>query len=344
MKVLLIVLVLLGTGSAFYSALRYKSVLIEDDITTRVRDDLGAADLRGIDVDVDGRHVTLSGVVYDEAAETRYLDTAKQTYGALGPIDGLTLQPDAGFITATKTADGITLRGTAPSDAARAALVDAAQGATEGSVDDQLSITGPDAAWRSEASFGLAQLGKLSAGTMTAAAGAFALSGSTDADPDTINSALSTREGWRSFVSSTANERNLSADVARLSGDVALRDGTVTELETALAMRDGTVSELETALATRDGTVSELEAELAARDGTVSELETALAARDGTVTELEATLSERTGALSQLETTLTDRSATLLDLESAARAQDATVSELDAVLAQRDGRISQLEA
>jgi len=88
-----------------------------------VTDDLNATDAQNVAVDVDGRHVTLSGVVYDEATETAHLKTADTTWGALGPIDGLTYVADGGYVTAVKDAAGITLRGTVPNEDVRATLV-----------------------------------------------------------------------------------------------------------------------------------------------------------------------------------------------------------------------------
>jgi len=66
MRPLLICLVLGTTALTFYSALWYKSEAIEDDITKRVSEDLIKSGANDVDLDVDGRHVTLSGVVYSE--------------------------------------------------------------------------------------------------------------------------------------------------------------------------------------------------------------------------------------------------------------------------------------
>jgi hypothetical protein len=129
MRNFLIAVVLGLTGLTFYSALAYKSKWIEDDITTRVTDEMTTSNAQGVGIDVDGRHVTLSGIVYDEAQETAYLKTANDTYGALGPIDGLTYQADGGYVTAQKTDAGIALRGSVPNEAARASLLEAAAAA-----------------------------------------------------------------------------------------------------------------------------------------------------------------------------------------------------------------------
>jgi len=171
MRNLLIVFVLGVTALLFYSALWFKSDSIEEDITARTTDALTSAGAENIEIDVDGRHVTLSGVVYDSVTEESYLDTADATYGALGPIDGLTVQADGGYVSAIKTNDGISLRGTVPNAETRAALIAQAQSATDGGVDDQLVVAGPEAIWQDEAAFGVSQLGALTAGTVTVSYG-----------------------------------------------------------------------------------------------------------------------------------------------------------------------------
>jgi|GEM_PF-6915829 len=74
----LIFTVLLGTVFTFYSALVFKSEVIERDIDIAIKDELASADVSGVDVQTDGRHVTLTGVVYDAADEARLLDLCGQ--------------------------------------------------------------------------------------------------------------------------------------------------------------------------------------------------------------------------------------------------------------------------
>lgn len=84
-----------ATLYTFNSAIWYKSGQIETGITTRVTDDLDAAQVKYDAIDVDGRHVTLSGIVSDTATKTAYLNTANDIYGALGQLAGLHSKPQA---------------------------------------------------------------------------------------------------------------------------------------------------------------------------------------------------------------------------------------------------------
>ena len=217
MRKLLMAVVLFLTGATFYSALWFKSEKIEDDITQRVGDALNATGATDVDLDVDGRHVTLSGLVFDEEQEQTYLQTADETHGALGPIDGLIYQTDTGFISAKKTADGIVLSGTVPNEEVRASLIESAQAATDAEVLDELTVSGPAAPWHDEAQFGLTQMGALTTGALTVSAGALSLSGTTAGDAGELNNSVTAREGWSSFVSAPSNLDALNADIARLS-------------------------------------------------------------------------------------------------------------------------------
>ena len=161
MRPILILGVLFFTLLTFYSALWYKSEEIEADITTRVTNDLDTAQAKDVEIDVDGRHVTLSGIVYDTDTESAYLDTADQTYGALGPIDGLMLQNGGGFLKAIKSDAGITLTGAVPSDAARTALLATSADGTDGEVVDAMTVGAAAGNWTDEAGFGLSQMAAL---------------------------------------------------------------------------------------------------------------------------------------------------------------------------------------
>lgn len=285
MRPILIACVLFLTLLTFYSALGYKSVDIENDITTRVTDDLTNANAEGVGIDVDGRHVTLSGVVYDEAAEQSYLDVANDTYGALGPIDGLTYLDDNGFIKAVKSDAGITLTGTVPSEEVRATLLANAAEATSGTVEDKLTVSGRAAPWQDEAGFGVAQLAGLSAGALTATAGSYTLSGMAQDDADAVKDAFGEREGWETFVSSPAVAEGLSRQVEDLTATVAQRDGQITNLSGELSSANDEIEELNaqkksldlqrtTLSATVAGLVAERNAVTGERDAVTGELET----------------------------------------------------------------------
>ena len=252
MRNLAIALVVLVTALTFYSALAFKSESIEADVAARVGAALADEDAEDIAVEVDGRHVTLSGVVYDEAAEARYLAVADQTNGALGPIDGLTLMADGGYINAVKSAAGITLSGTVPNEEARAALLAEAGTATDGEVLDQLVVSGPVAGWQDEATFGVSQLAGLTAGTLTASSGSFALSGRTDGDASGIEAAVADREGWSVEVSNAVDVTGFESEIARLTSVVTDKDAELSDVTARLAEREAEVSAARDTLAAQE--------------------------------------------------------------------------------------------
>ena len=326
MRSILIALVLFATALTFYSALRFKSVTIENDITDRVTADLAETDAKNVAIDVDGRHVTLSGVVYDATAEETYLDTADATYGALGPIDGLTYQADGGYVTAIKTDAGISLRGTVPNDAAREALIAEATAATSGDVDDQLMISGPVAAWQDEASFGIGQLAGLTTGTVTAAAGTLALSGMTDGDADSVNNAVNARDGWQALVSAPTPTDDLTQQITLLNGNVADRDAEIAQLATE---RNG----LSAALATVRGNLLNGQSDIAAlktdRDSLAVELEDLRA----NLTTDQSNAADLRAALDTANDGIAERDATIADLNEGIASADRRVNGGEALIA-----------
>jgi outer membrane protein OmpA-like peptidoglycan-associated protein/cell division protein FtsL len=357
MRNLLIAVVLGITGLTFYSAFAYKSKIIEDDITKRVTDELTTSNAKGVGIDVDGRHVTLSGIVYDEAQEKSYLDTANDTYGALGPIDGLTYQGDGGYVTAQKTADGIALRGSVPNEEARASLLEAAAAATDGAVDDQLTVSGPEADWQGETQFGMQQLAALSTGAMTASAAGFVLSGTTDGDVSAVTAPIAERDGWSAFVSSPVAQTGLQSQINDLNGSLSDKDGEIAALMSANADLTGERDALNERLnSLKDGMSDELvngeslRAELneanANFDAASADLEAAnatIADRDRTIAEFstdKTTLISRTleadNKLAESQQKLTGATATIAALT-------ATVASKESEAGTLNGRISDLE-
>ena len=353
MRSILIAGVLLLTALTFYSALWFKSETIEDDITKRVTADLDASGAANVDVDVDGRHVTLTGIVADAETETAYLDTADNTYGALGPIDGLIYQTDGGYVAATKDADGITLRGTVPTQDARADLVARATAATDGDVTDQLTVGGAAADWQSEAGFGIDKMAGLTAGALAVSSGAYSLSGTTDGDADDINGALSGRTGWTSLVTS-----DMSGKVADLTATVADRDQTIAGFQVELDSLRGVVGEEQADAATLSGQLATTQATLEDRDVTIADLTATVADRDVTIEGLTANVAGRDVTIGDLTATVAERDVTIEGLQGqlAANASDADaannakiaeltgqVSDLEGTVAQRDGTIVDLQ-
>jgi len=333
MRIILIALVLLMTVLTFYSALWFKSESIEDDITRRVTDELDTSGATGIDVGVDGRHVTLSGIVYDETTEAAYLDTADRTYGALGPIDGLTYLADGGYISATKTPEGITLRGIVPSEDDRVELVAKAAAATDGTVDDQLEIGGVDAAWQDEADFGLAQIATLKTGALKITPDAYVLSGTTDGDVIEATADLDGRAGWTTFVSSPAVENALRAEVGRLNGVVAERDSTIAGLAVD---RDGLSNQL-------DGLRSNLTADQAALQGELDVARAVIADRDETIENQQGVIDNRLSTIARQGTMIRDRDTTITELNGRIDDLETELEQRQDALGSTDEQVAALQ-
>ncbi|MEM7060402.1 MAG: OmpA family protein [Pseudomonadota bacterium] len=319
---------LLGfTAAVFYVALWHKSEAIEDDIRARVTNELAAIKQQNISIDVDGRHVTLSGVVHDAGRERHLLNVVDNTYGVLGPIDGLSLVVQNGFVSAVKSANGIVLAGTVPDEQTRTRLLDAAKLSTEGTVEDGLDLSGMKGKWHEEAGFGLDQLGLMSSGTMTAGAGAYLLSGTAKDNAQAIQSAVAKRGGWQAQVSGPDQTGDLTTRIAGLAGDletaktaVADRDETILGLRSQVSAmtgeRDSQRLGFMTDLEAKDALLSERDARIA---GLQAELETArLGASDEaiSVSDLSARLAELKAERSALATELGTREATISDLKA----------------------------
>ncbi|MEM1373693.1 MAG: OmpA family protein [Pseudomonadota bacterium] len=347
MRNLLIVLVLGVTALTFYSALWFKSEDIEDDITARVSDDLTSSGAKDVEVAVDGRHVTLSGVVYDGATEDAYLTTADMTYGALGPIDGLTLQADGGYVKAIKSADGISLRGTVPNDDVRAALVAEAEAATDGSIDDQLVVSGPEAAWQDEARFGIGQLAGLTTGTLAAAAGGYTLSGNADAGPEGAAVEALEREGWSTFIASPNETLDLSAEVDRLTLGVANRDARIGELEETVTGLEGETSTLTGERDALSDELAALKSGLTESEANAVDLNAQIAAATAMIDEKDQTIADLTGEVSEgaaliaaLETELQNRQAALGSTDEQVVALGAELDAANAVIEDLSGQVA----
>lgn len=357
MRNLLIAVTLLLTAGAFYSAYKFKSVEIENDVTARVTDALTAENATDIGIDVDGRHVTLSGIVHDEATEATYLQTADDTLGALGPIDGLTFQADNGFVKVVKSAEGISLRGTVPSEEARAALVANAQAATDGAVDDQLTIAGPTADWQDEAAYGVTQMSGLTQGTLVAAAGSFALSGMTDSDPTDVNAAFADRAGWETFVSSSMGEAGLSEQVAALTSEVADRDASLSEFNALITDQGDTISDLngqvtsltseldsvKTKAAAAAALAASLNSNVEDGDGRVAALQGQVATLEGDLDNAGTLVKDLSNLVSERNGQIEDRDAQIADLTANVAARGTTIERLNGNLDTMDARIVELE-
>ncbi|MEP1766997.1 MAG: OmpA family protein [Sulfitobacter sp.] len=364
MRPIFIASVAIATLLTFYSALWFKSEKIEADITQRVANDLAAANPKAITVAVDGRHVTLSGIVDDTQTETTYLNIADETYGALGPIDGLTLQNNAGFVKAVKSDAGITLIGAVPSEDDRAALLAAAAEGTQGEVIDELTVGATDGAWTSEAGFGLSQMGQLSSGALSVTPDSYTLSGTANGDASSLRSAVADRAGWQTFVSAPTIESDLSNQLSALQADVSERDASIArvsgERDTLVrsvaaltAERDTATADLETLRNSLDDTQSDTASLRNELSGAKAALETAsgtVAERDATIEGLNGLVSDLTANSAALSEELEAQKASLNSDQQAGTAlraqlaqQSANIDAVSGDLAARDATIATLE-
>lgn len=315
------------TAATFYGALWHKSEAIEEDVRARVSKEIAATTQPDISVGVDGRHVTLTGVVHDVDRERHLLNVARNTYGALGPIDGLTYAAQNGFVSAVKTAEGIRLAGTVPDDAALTRLVDAAKLATDGTVEDELEIAGAAGPWHAEAGFGLEQLGLMSSGTMTAGAGAYVLSGTAKDDPTAIRTALANRDSWHGQVFAPDKSADFNAQIARLESDLNDTKATVSD-------QTGTIVDLR-------GQVSALEGERETqRLSFLGDLKT----KDDALAEHQATIDRLNAEMETLQTNASLNASSSDDLAEKLSAAEASIIGLTATLGDRDATIADLKA
>ncbi len=371
MKKLLIVGAVGLTAATFYGAMWHKSEAIEEDIRARVTEEIAATTQPDISVGVDGRHVTLTGVVHDVDRERHLLNVARNTYGALGPIDGLTYAAQNGFVSAIKTADGIRLAGTVPDDATLTRLLDAAKLATDGTIEHGLEVAGAAGPWHDEAGFGLEQLGQMSVGTMTAGAGSYVLSGTAKDDATAIRTALDGRDGWHGQVSGPDLSGDLNAQVAGLEADlkdskttVSDQSDTIVELRSQVSALEGeretqrlsflgdlktkddaltdqqaTITSLQTELdrlRADAGVSNDLTAKLAAATAEGSELATGLAERDAVITSLTADLKLAQDSLSAEAATNVELSDQLAAAQTRITERNAELSTLSASATQRE--------
>lgn len=337
MRQLLIVGVVGLTAAAFYSALWHKSEAIEDDIRTRVSAEIEATTQPDITVGVDGRHVTLTGVVHDVDRERHLLNVARNTFGALGPIDGLTYAAQNGFVSAVKSAGGISLAGTVPDDATRMRLLDSAKLATDGTVEDRLEIAGIAGPWHGEAGFGLEQLGLMSTGTMTAGAGAYVLSGIATDDPTALQDALQIRDGWQGQISGPDLSDAMNAQIAGLNADLNTAKETVSD-------RDATILDLSAKLSAMEGERDTQRlgflADLKTRDDKIAAADATIAGLRDELDALRADATADADASDDLSTKLAAVEAERTTLSSGLRDRDATIAALKADLELAQGSLT----
>ena len=177
---LLIVFVFILMG---YSVSTYKAPEIQADIDNRTEEKLtSAAPSSPIDVETDGRHVTLRGYAQNVDEKNRLLKDSEDVWGALGPIDEIVVLKDVSpyAFSALKSEDGgVVLSGFAPGEAARDDLVERASRIFGDEVVSEIELASgaPEGDWAGAVETGLAGLSELNQGRLEVVDGSVALTG-----------------------------------------------------------------------------------------------------------------------------------------------------------------------
>ncbi|MEM9269697.1 MAG: BON domain-containing protein, partial [Pseudomonadota bacterium] len=234
-------------GLTFYSALWYKSGSIEADITTKTEAALAATNLAPVRLDVDGRHVRLSGHLYAEDDRARYVSAVQEVGGALGPSDGLILREPHGFITAQQVGDVVSLSGSVPDEETKRALLEAVQQAVPGgTLEDHLAITGGTSEMAEMLTPALAVLGHLNSGQLTVTPDQRSTNGQAALPGyDAVFACLVGPEtGWTGRVVPASRDADLAQRVAELTTTLGEAEAAREALSTDLAQAQSRVESL----------------------------------------------------------------------------------------------------
>lgn len=167
-----ILLCLVALGLTGYSALTFKAPQIEADIEDKTLWALSALEAEGVEIRVDGRHVTLEGRVASDQEREDVLSVAAAVDGALGPIDALDRQAlTSPYRFGAVKDDGgeVVIEGYAPSAEARDAIeADARALFGEGvRIDIEIADGAPSQDWPMAATTGLDALAALRQGRLS---------------------------------------------------------------------------------------------------------------------------------------------------------------------------------
>lgn len=154
---------------------------VEQDLMSRSGAKLAAAKIDWVKLGLSGRDAIITGEAPSPEARTLALATVDQVFGVRRILDRASVLPEAKPFTFTALRDGtkITLTGSIPPGIVRAATLEAATKAAPGAtiVDEMKPARGAAPEFSTLAAFGLAQLGRLSQGTLSISDNALALSG-----------------------------------------------------------------------------------------------------------------------------------------------------------------------
>ena len=146
---------------------------IEADLLSGTSAALGGDALDGVDVALDGRDVTLTGVVDSADERERYAELAGAVRGVRAVDNQLRVAGEvdlsAGGFSLVDGADGLVVRASVPDEAAKTALMEAVEARFPGrEIRDEVTVDGAVAAGWQPAVLGLlGALGELPAGTLS---------------------------------------------------------------------------------------------------------------------------------------------------------------------------------
>ncbi len=348
------------TAMMFYSAWRFKAPEIQADIAARVTQEVHGAGGENVAIEVDGRHVNLRGYASSETQKTAFLDTADNTYGALGPVDGLVLPQGATrtFLSAARTADGVVISGVVGTEAEKESLITQAKTAGLANVTDDITVASGAINWSDDAQMGFAQLADLNGGHLYISDDRQTLSG--DAPTTEIASAANEMgDTWQTFVAGPALE---DPRIAQLSNTITEREAQAADLEAQLNAQtskvtalNGEIDTLKTGIAaaqsnaeTLQGQLDQSAAELAEanaataqRDTQLSEAAQTVQTRDTRIVELEAELANKATMTGNMEAEMAQMTTTLALLRDSGGEE---TSNLEAALAEQTALASELES
>jgi len=349
MRGLLIFVWLFVAGLTAFSAFKYKSQSIEDDITARTTKKLGSEVLEVASLDVDGRHVTLKGVVASQEVKAGYLETADETFGALGPIDGLIVSSSQPFLSAIKSQNGVILRGVVESEDVKSEIVERASAFAEnGSVDNKLTVAPNIGSLPSGLVAGLGQLSGLSSGQYLATGDSETLSGTAQnkAAFTEISTFGTDRANWTSTVAEPVDTAAFQSQIADLD---AKASGLETELASVTADFGSFKASSDDSHAAKNAKISDLESELSQKLASGGELAVLNASLSEQTETLGAELTAEKDKVAQLEENISEQKTINQDLKT--RNADLTQENAElgeeltktvAVVSQKDAQITDL--
>ncbi len=216
------------------AGLKHKLPAIEEDILARTQDAVKGIGLDSAEVQVDGRYVSLKGVVAHQARHDALLEAADGVYGALGPKNRLTVSmARADHFSAVLTADAINLTGSVATERARDKLVAALEDMGPRTVNERLIITGLTPDWQAEIEPAMAELGALESGQLLVSEDGLMISGIAG-DAETMERFASLSEDqpdWRINVGEKSRRAEFESQIAGLTDEIATRDSAVADLQ-----------------------------------------------------------------------------------------------------------------